>query len=208
MALTTAQIQQAYVTFFSRPADVAGLNYWSQYPGSIDNLYATFAQSAEYAAAFNGLTNNQKVSMVYQNLFGRAADAPGLSYWTLELDRGAVTVANLALALANGAQGSDIEVIANRVTAATSFTSQLDTTPEILAYSGDNANAIAKAWLANVTDAASLATATTPDALNAVVQSVVSGGGCRGRRSRSLKVWTPSPVPRATTPSTPSLSTA
>jgi len=181
MALTTAQIQQAYVTFFSRPADVAGLNYWSQYPGSIDNLYATFAQSAEYAAAFNGLTNNQKVSMVYQNLFGRAADAPGLSYWTLELDRGAVTVANLALALANGAQGSDIEVIANRVTAATSFTSQLDTTPEILAYSGDNANAIAKAWLANVTDAASLATATTPDALNAVVQSVVSGGGLPGQ---------------------------
>jgi len=181
MALTTAQIQQAYVTFFSRPADVAGLNYWSQYPGSIDNLYATFAQSAEYAAAFNGLTNSQKVSMVYQNLFSRAADAPGLSYWTLELDRGAVTVANLALALANGAQGSDIEVIANRVTAATSFTSQLDTTPEILAYSGDNANAIAKAWLANVTDAASLATATTTGALDAVVQSVVSGGGLPGQ---------------------------
>ena len=35
MALTTAQIQNAYVAFFNRPADVAGLNYWSNYNGSM-----------------------------------------------------------------------------------------------------------------------------------------------------------------------------
>lgn len=31
MALTTAQIQNAYVAFLNRPADVAGLTYWSSY---------------------------------------------------------------------------------------------------------------------------------------------------------------------------------
>ena len=38
MALTTAQIQNAYVAFFNRPADVAGLNYWMNYNGSIADL--------------------------------------------------------------------------------------------------------------------------------------------------------------------------
>lgn len=180
MALTTAQIQQAYVTFFNRPADVAGLNYWSAYTGSVSNLYATFAQSAEYAAAFATLSNGQKVDLVYQNLFGRSADAAGLNYWTLAVDAGTVTVANLALALSAGAQGADVTTLANRVTAATTFTGALDTNAEILGYSGVVANAAAKGWLAGVTTDASLATATAPAALTTSVATVVAAGASTG----------------------------
>ena len=176
MALTTAQIQQAYVTFFNRPADVAGLNYWGQYAGSLDNLYATFAQQPEYTAAFAALSNGAKVDLVYQNLFGRAADAAGLNYWTLALDQGTVTVANLALALGAGAQGTDVTALANRVTAATAFTAELGETSEILGYSGAAANAAAKAWLAGVTTDASLAAAIAPAALTASVAAVVAVG--------------------------------
>ena len=34
MALTTAQLQNAYVAFFNRPADNEGLRYWGSYAGS------------------------------------------------------------------------------------------------------------------------------------------------------------------------------
>lgn len=176
MALTTAQIQAAYVTFFSRPADVAGLAYWSQYKGSIADLYATFAQSAEYADAFSGLNNGAKVALVYQNMFGRAPEVAGLNYWTLQLDTGAVTVANLALALANGAQGTDLETVENRTAAATAFTAALDQTAEILGYSGAEANGIAKAWLAGVTTDASLAAAVETSALDAGIATVTGTG--------------------------------
>ena len=47
MALTSTQIQNAYVAFFNRPADVAGLNYWSSYSGNAADLLNTFAQSSD-----------------------------------------------------------------------------------------------------------------------------------------------------------------
>jgi hypothetical protein len=177
MALTTAQIQQAYVEFFNRPADVAGLNYWSQYTGSLGDLYATFALQPEYADAFNGLSSMQQVNAVYQNLLSRDADLAGLEYWALQLDTGAITLANLTLAIIAGAQGSDIVTIANKVTAATAFTNALDTAAEALAYSGADANAEAAAWLSGVTDDASLAAAVAPAALDAAVAVVVVAGG-------------------------------
>jgi len=176
MALTTAQIQQAYVAFFNRPADVAGLNYWSQYSGSVSNLYATFAQQPEYAAAFAGLTSMQQVDLVYQNLLSRSPDLAGLEYWALQLDTGAITVANLSLAIIAGAQGSDIETLENKVAAATAFTAELDTTAEALGYSGVEANAAARAWMIGITNDASLAAAIEPAALAANVAAVVAIG--------------------------------
>ena len=176
MALTTAQIQQAYVTFFSRPADAAGLNYWSSYAGSVADLYATFAQQAEYTAAFNGLSSAQKVNAVYQNLFGRDAEPTGLLYWAKALDAGSVTVANLALAVSAGSQGADSSIVANRVTAATAFTTALDTTAKILGYSGTAANASAKAWLSTVTDTAASLTAATAGVATAVTNTISVGG--------------------------------
>lgn len=148
--LTVAQIQQAYVVFFGRPADAAGLQFWQGFTGGLPALYATFAQQPEYAAQFGGLTAQQQVALVYRNLLGREPDLGGLVYWTGELQAGRVTVANLALSLANGAQGTDIQTIQSRVTAATNFTAALDTVAERLGYSGDAANAAARAWLSGI----------------------------------------------------------
>lgn len=178
MALTTAQIQQAYVTFFSRPADPVGLRYWQAYTGSIADLYATFAQQTEYSAAFSGLTSAQKVNVVYQNLFGRDAEANGLTYWADKVEAGAITVANLALAVSAGSQGTDLVTVNSRVSAATAFTTALDTTPEILGYTGATANAAAKTWLAGVTTAANLATAVA--AIDTATAAVVAVGGAAG----------------------------
>lgn len=178
MALTTAQIQQAYVTFFSRPADPVGLAYWQAYTGSVADLYATFAQQTEYSAAFNGLTSAQKVNVVYQNLFGRDAEATGLLYWAGKVESGAITVANLALAVSAGSQGTDLVTVNSRVSAATSFSAALDTPAEILGYTGATANAAAKTWLAGVTTAANLATAVA--AIDTATAAVVAVGGAAG----------------------------
>lgn len=169
MALTTAQIQNAYVAFFNRPADVAGLNYWSAYTGTLADLYNTFAQSSEYTGLFTSLNNTQKVNAIYTNLLGRTPDVAGLNYWVLQLDQGKVTTANLALAIVNGAQGTDATAITNKVSAATTFTAALDTAAEVLNYASANSTGLAavKAWLAAVTDSATtLATQTGASAID------------------------------------------
>lgn len=173
--LTVAQIQQAYVVFFGRPADAAGLQFWQGFTGGLPALYATFAQQPEYAAQFGGLTAQQQVALVYRNLLGREPDLGGLVYWTGELQAGRVTVANLALSLANGAQGTDIQTIQSRVTAATNFTAALDTVAEHLGYDGAAANASARAWLSGVTHATPAANLAGAAVDTAVAATVAAG---------------------------------
>lgn len=176
MALTTAQIQNAYVAFFNRPADVAGLTYWSSYAGSSGDLLNTFAKSAEYNALYAGLNNTQLVNAVYQNLFGRAPDPAGLTYWVTQLDTGKVTIGNAANTIQTGAQGSDKTIIDNKVAAATAFTTALDTTAEIVGYAGASSSLLGqvKSWLSGVTaDSASLEAAKT--ALQALTDTIKGG---------------------------------
>lgn len=179
MALTTAQIQAAYVTFFNRPADVAGLNYWSSYKGSDVDLYNTFAQSAEYTSLFTGQNHTATVVTIYTNLFGRAPDVDGLSYWVAQLDSGALSIGTIANAIKTGAQGTDATIIANKTTAATAFTAALDTEPEVAGYASPSASGLAsvKAWLAAVTTDASLATQIAPDALTAITATGIATAG-------------------------------
>ena len=175
MALTTAQIQNAYVAFFNRPADVSGLAYWSSYGGSPADLLATFAQSAEYLSDFAGKNNTQMVVTVYQNLLGREPEPAGLIYWVGQMNAGKITLANLAMAVSNGAQGADKVTVDNKTQAATAFTNALDTSAEIIAYAGAGGTAAAavKSWLSGVTDSASLTSAVS--SVNTVTTTVVSG---------------------------------
>lgn len=174
MALTIAQIQNAYVTFFNRPADVAGLQYWSSYAGNSADLLNTFAESAEYKDLYAGMNSTQLVNAVYQNLFGRPAEVAGLTYWVGQLDNGALKIGNIAEAINKGAQGTDADIIANKVTAATAFTNALDTNAEIVAYASANDTALnaVKTWLNTVTSDAASVTAATGAPLTAVLGTV------------------------------------
>ena len=62
------------------------------------------------------------VNLLYQNLFGRAADLPGLSYWSGALDAGTIGVGELVGCLVDAATGSDAEVMRAKIAAATAFT--------------------------------------------------------------------------------------
>jgi len=176
MPVSTSQIQNAYVAFFNRPADTAGLNYWSSYAGNSADLLTTFAQSSEYTSLFTGLNNTQAVNLIYNNLFGRDADLAGLNYWVGQLTNGSVKIANIADAVNKGALGTDATIITSKTAAATAFTTSLDTVAKVVAYSSVSTSGLAavKTWLSGVKDATTLATATSASGLTAITTTVSS----------------------------------
>lgn len=178
MGANTATVQKLYVAFFNRPGDALGQAFWE---GKMDagmteaQVAASFAQSTEYTSVYGSLTTAQTVSQLYTNLFGRSAAAGEITFWGLRLLNGQETVASIARTLANSAQGTDADAITNKIAAATSFTNGLTTSDQIVGYSGAAANAVAKAWLATVTNVASTLTAATAS-LSATIASATTAG--------------------------------
>ncbi|EKU83215.1 DUF4214 domain-containing protein [Massilia timonae] len=179
VATHVAAVQELYVAYFGRPADPAGLDYWTnivEAQKSTAAVSATFAESDEYQDAFEGMTNTQIVNKIYMNMFGREAEATGRDYWVKLLDAGTISVDNIVADVAKAAVGTDGEAVENKVAAATAFTAALDTEAEVAGYAGPDALALAKAFITSVTTDATLATQTAPAALNATVAAVVAAG--------------------------------
>lgn len=133
MAVTATQVQNLYLAYFGRPAEPAGLSYWTaQADATVDQISAAFAQQPEYTNTYGGLTRSQTINQLYQNLFGRAAASDELTYWQNSTD---ITVDRLALALTNGATGTDrllldskIQYVSALTTTAPAATSAADVT--------------------------------------------------------------------------------
>jgi len=126
MAVTATQVQNLYLAYFGRPAEPAGLTYWTaQTSATVDQVSAAFAQQTEYTATYGSLTRLQTIEKLYQNLFGRSAQSNELTYWNNSAD---VSVSKMALALTNGATGTDRLTLDNKVQFAASVTSTLSST--------------------------------------------------------------------------------
>lgn len=149
MAITSAQVQQLYVAYLGRAADKAGIDYWlnelnaSPAKMTLENLRANIVnEQPEYKAIYGGLTREETVIKVYNNLFGRAPDAEGLAYWTTG-GGASVNPDQLLVAFVNGASATDAKIVANKVLVAEVYTST----------AGDNATtADAAAVISGVTD--------------------------------------------------------
>ncbi|MGH8420486.1 MAG: DUF4214 domain-containing protein [Pseudomonas sp.] len=157
MATTSAQVQQLYVAYLGRAADKAGLDYWlNELNGdeptlTLENLRSNFVnEQPEYTDAYAGLSRNDTVVKIYNNLFGRAPDAAGLAYWSTG-GGASVNVDQLLTAFIAGASATDAKVIANKVLVSEVYTST----------AGDNyAAADAKSIISGVNDtSASVTTA-------------------------------------------------
>ena len=129
MATTSAQVQQLYVAYLGRAADKAGLDYWmaelNATPAvlTLENLRANFVnEQPEYSDAYAGLSRQDTVIKIYNNLFGRAPDAAGLTYWTTG-GGATVNADQLLQAFINGAGATDSKVVANKVLVAEVYTS-------------------------------------------------------------------------------------
>lgn len=159
---TASDIQNLYIAYFNRPADVAGLAYWQTTPFSLLQIAQSFSQQTEYAKSFSAYTTTQTVNALYGNLFNHAADSAGLAYWVGQIDSGAVSVGAAAIAILGGATGSDLTTVQAKNTAATAFTaSMVNSAQAQAAYNAANGSfTFAKTWLAAVVDTSTGAIAT------------------------------------------------
>ncbi len=157
MAQYTTQLQQLYLAYFSRPADLRGLQFWEGVVeaahGDTNAVSAAFAGSAEYKAAYANLSNADAVTKVYANLFSHGPDTPGLNFWVHGLDSHAFTIDQVVKVIADGALGTDLALFNLRTEAATAFTESLDTTAKMIIYA--NASSKFVPWIAEIVDQAS-----------------------------------------------------
>jgi hypothetical protein len=184
MASTTF-LQQAYLAYFGRPADAAGLLTFAN--ASESSVIASFSASAESQQFFGSMDTFKQINTIYKNLFNREAEPAGLNHWAGKIISGEVTLAAAAMEILKNAQNSDKLAVTNKLAASSAFTAAIDTTAEIIGYSGAAAIAPARAYLAAVTsDAATLTAATAAAALDASIASVVSAGSSSVGQTLSL----------------------
>ena len=183
-------VQQLYVTYFGRPADpvglgnleaalaaanaptgAAGLSAAYSTSSAVRALIDSFATSSESQALYGSDTLNF-VNSIYQTLFNRSADLGGLLYWANAIDSGGLSRGRAALAMMNSIGPGDIGTLNAKVAVATAFTSALDTTAEILAYSGASASATARTLLSTVTS-----TSNPADFQGAITSTIASISG-------------------------------
>lgn len=80
-----------YRAAYLRNPDSDGLAYWvgKRWAGTSPVWIADyFTASSEFRGRYGSLTNDQFVTRIYQNVFGRAPDPSGRTYWVNKLDGG------------------------------------------------------------------------------------------------------------------------
>ena len=106
---------------------------------------------------FGGLGTHDLVGNLYQQMYGRAPDADGLSFYTNKLDTGASTLASIAINILDGTAGSDASVLANRTAVARHFVTKMEA-------KGSSAPAISDVTLANLISSVTASSSTADSA--------------------------------------------
>ena len=122
-------VQKAYVAYYGRPADPAGLSYWAlrmdNEGGSLESIIAAFGNSDEFNRRYGGLGNTALVTKIYQQTLGRDPEPAGLAYYVGELDTGKRTLQSITLDVLNGATGLDALTVANRLDVANHYSGKV-----------------------------------------------------------------------------------
>uniref|UniRef100_UPI0026130D0D DUF4214 domain-containing protein n=1 Tax=uncultured Halomonas sp. TaxID=173971 RepID=UPI0026130D0D len=75
-------VQAMYVAYYGRPADPAGIDYWSglldQVGGDPRAISQAFGDSQEFIDNYGGLSDEDLVKGLYLQLFDRSPDSEGL----------------------------------------------------------------------------------------------------------------------------------
>jgi hypothetical protein len=97
---TAGQVYRLYEGTLGRAPDAAGLAFWARsLNGGMTLLTAAagFVGSAEFQGTYGALDNSGFVSLLYNNVLHRTADAGGLAYWASLLNTGQDTRAQVVL---------------------------------------------------------------------------------------------------------------
>ncbi|WP_170976896.1 DUF4214 domain-containing protein [Massilia sp. HP4] len=124
-------VNSFYLAFFGRPADPAGLAFWSGHladnGGDYHFITDAFAASEEATVRFGADTAVERITEIYQQLFNRAPEANGLAFWTNAVEQGHASLADVAISVLNGAQGTDADLATLRKQASADFTALVET---------------------------------------------------------------------------------
>lgn len=97
-------VARLYETILNREAEADGLQSWVSelQSGATDlaSIAAGFVNSQEFQNLTQGTTNSEFLDLLYQQSFGREADAAGKAAWLDLLDSGAATREGLAIGFA------------------------------------------------------------------------------------------------------------
>jgi len=117
-------VQSLYVAYYGRPADSAGQAYWAERADAEGQgaILDAFGNSEEFTQEYGDLGNAELVDSLYQQLFGRSADAQGQSYYADVLASGDKSLSEIAVTIMNAAQGPDADAIAAKTEVAQYYT--------------------------------------------------------------------------------------
>ncbi len=169
MPLALRNIQAIYLAYFGRPADPDGLEYW-QGQTDLTQVANTFAQSSEYRSLFASEDYSLLVSNIYENLYKRAPETEEIGYWVKELNDGNIQPGEVALAILEGATGTDAHTLKAKLDASEAFTAELNTATAAAAYKGSDSAAKARTAWADITD--DVTSTTAQDNFSALIESM------------------------------------
>lgn len=119
-----------YLAFYGRPADPVGLKFWTQQVanvnGDLTSIVNAFATSQEAQDRFGSDTTADRVTEIYQQLFNRDPEAEGLAFWQNAVEKGNASLADVALAILKGSQGTDGQLVELRQQAMDKFTAEVE----------------------------------------------------------------------------------
>ena len=143
---TSKELQQLYIAYFSRPSDPIGLDYWTEKGISRSAFAANMYLQPEFNNVNSGLSVEAQINQLYLNLFGRDGDAPGLLYWSTQIQKGVLQLASIANDLIwaaenNSGSSNDKTALTNKTNAAVAYTAKIrESTFSILAYQAQSTN--------------------------------------------------------------------
>ncbi|KZY54165.1 hypothetical protein A3734_13050 [Sulfitobacter sp. HI0054] len=116
-------LAQLYIGYFGRAPEPEGLAFWEEALEdgfSVQAAAQDFASQPETLAQYPYLEDPDSsdlgtfLSIVYNNLFGRAPDTAGLAFWSDAIEAG-LPVGTAILNIIAGAQGDDVNTLENKV---------------------------------------------------------------------------------------------
>ncbi len=174
------QVQTMFVAYYGRPGDEGGINFWANelvgVNGNLSAIIDSFGNSVEFQSRFGDLDDETLVNNIFLQLLGRDADAGGLAFYVGELQAGRITLASMALDIANGAQNEDVDTIANKLEVANAFTEGYLVAN--VRYEGDQAAEDAKLLMNNV-DATDASVTQALAELPVLLETFPAGGAIR-----------------------------
>jgi len=120
MATTAAteQVQRAYIAYYNRPGDPGGVEYWADRLDageSLDSIIDAFAASVEAESLYEGVATGDLIIAVYSQAFARVPDDAGRDYWAGRIDSGELSPGEALLTIVEGATGSDLTIISDKI---------------------------------------------------------------------------------------------